>query len=98
MKKMIVASLLACISYANAQTANSSGAVLSSSTGRFVFGQISDYKSDQFMLDTQTGRVWQIVCILPDKDAPSLCGKRALSQIQYIDALGNLHPAPSPMK
>ena len=34
--------------------------VLSSSGGRFVFGQISDSAKDQFMLDTCTGRLWKI--------------------------------------
>ena len=34
--------------------------VLSSNSGRFVFGQISDSSKDQFMLDTLTGRLWQI--------------------------------------
>ena len=34
--------------------------VLSSENGRFVFGQISDSSKDQFMLDTQTGRLWRI--------------------------------------
>ena len=34
--------------------------VLSSPTGRFVFGQISDSSKDQFMLDTATGRLWRI--------------------------------------
>ena len=33
---------------------------LSSQAGRFVFGQISDSKKDQFMLDTHTGRLWRI--------------------------------------
>ena len=33
---------------------------LHSSNGRFVFGQISDSTKDQFMLDTQTGRLWRI--------------------------------------
>ena len=34
--------------------------VLSSNNGRFVFGQISNSSKDQFMLDTMTGRLWQI--------------------------------------
>jgi hypothetical protein len=34
--------------------------ILSSSEGRFVFGQISDSSKDQFMLDTRTGRLWRI--------------------------------------
>lgn len=35
--------------------------LLSSSNGRFVFGQISDMRRDQFLLDTQTGRMWTLV-------------------------------------
>ena len=34
--------------------------VLLSQSGRFVFGQISDSSKDKFMLDTFTGRLWQI--------------------------------------
>ena len=34
--------------------------LLSSQSGRFVFGQISDSSKDQFMLDTFTGRLWRI--------------------------------------
>lgn len=37
-----------------------SGKVLSSTGGRYVFGQISDSSKDQFMLDTHTGRLWRI--------------------------------------
>jgi hypothetical protein len=34
--------------------------VLSSDSGRFVFGQISGSSKDQFMVDTATGRLWRI--------------------------------------
>lgn len=34
--------------------------VLSANNGRFVFGQISDSNKDKFMLDTFSGRLWQI--------------------------------------
>ncbi len=34
--------------------------ILSSPTGRFVFGQISDSSKDQYMLDTWTGRLWHL--------------------------------------
>ena len=34
--------------------------VLSSKNGRFVFGQLSNSSKDKFMLDTLTGRLWQI--------------------------------------
>jgi hypothetical protein len=36
------------------------GSSLSSPGGRYVFGQISQMSRDQYMLDTQTGRLWQI--------------------------------------
>jgi hypothetical protein len=36
---------------------------LQSPNGRYVFGQISTFRRDQFMLDTQTGRLWEIVTI-----------------------------------
>lgn len=29
--------------------------------GRFVFGQISEMRRDQYLLDTQTGQVWQVL-------------------------------------
>jgi hypothetical protein len=29
--------------------------------GRFVFGQINEFSADQYLLDTQTGRVWRLV-------------------------------------
>lgn len=32
-----------------------------SGSGRFVFGQISSYRSDQYLIDTETGRVWNLV-------------------------------------
>ena len=34
--------------------------VLSSPGERFVFGQTSIARADQFMLDTKTGRLWQL--------------------------------------
>lgn len=34
--------------------------ILAAENGRFVFGQISDSSSDQFMLDTLTGRLWRV--------------------------------------
>lgn len=36
-------------------------AVLSAPGGRYVLGQISSARSDQFLLDTKSGRVWQLV-------------------------------------
>jgi len=42
------------------QKQESKQGVLNSQNGRFVFGQISDSSKDKFMLDTFTGRLWQI--------------------------------------
>jgi len=40
---------------------NSCPRVLASPNGRYVLGQISIVREDQFLLDTKTGRVWRIV-------------------------------------
>ncbi|MCK9488590.1 MAG: hypothetical protein M0Q42_04175 [Xanthomonadales bacterium] len=29
--------------------------------GRYVFGQVNEYNADQYMLDTQSGRLWRLV-------------------------------------
>lgn len=51
--------------------ANSSNAkVLGTDTGRYVFGQISDFRSDQFLMDTETGRLWRLV--VDEKDNPKM--------------------------
>lgn len=34
---------------------------LSVEGGRYVFGQLGEARADKYMLDTQTGRVWQVV-------------------------------------
>lgn len=46
--------------------------VLSSQGGRYVFGQISRMREDQFMLDTQTGQLWQMMLVGTNK-AIRLC-------------------------
>jgi hypothetical protein len=56
--------------------------ILCSATGRYVFGQISGSSKDQFMLDTLTGRLWQIaesgevgiyLRMVPYRDAEGVC-------------------------
>lgn len=42
--------------------ADAPGAVLSAPGGRFAFGQIGSGRVDQYLLDTQTGKVWQMQC------------------------------------
>ena len=60
--------------------------VLSSENGRFVFGQISDSSKDQFMLDTQTGRLWRI--------AETGAIGSFLRAIPYRDDKGEISPVP----
>lgn len=42
--------------------------VLASENGRYVFGQISEFRRDQFLLDTKTGRVWTTVVTKGEED------------------------------
>lgn len=71
--------------------------VLSSSNGRYVFGQISEYRRDQYMLDTQTGRLWQIVTrkgTNPDGSEASGEGFLILEPVAYSDINGKLDLVP----
>lgn len=59
-------------------------------SGRFVFGQISDYRRDQYMLDTQTGRLWKIVQHKPARVEganPQIAieGFDVLQSVPYVD-------------
>ncbi len=77
MKTIIIAAGLACSTlhahHALAQN-NLPGAIIASSGGRFVFGQMSGSGEDQYMLDTQTGRLWKL---------QSLEGALALVPVSY---------------
>ena len=56
------------------------GTVLGVQGGRFVMGQISGFRKDRFMLDTQTGRVW--VLVADEDDFPKL------EPVMYLTASG----------
>ena len=43
---------------------------LSAPGGRYVFGQISESRRDQYLLDTQTGRLWVQTCIILQQGRP----------------------------
>ena len=64
---------------------------LSAINGRFVFGQISDFRSDQYMLDTQTGRLWQIFERTDEKTGSS---GRVLQIIPFVSTEGKLSLLP----
>ncbi len=91
------------INSACSQTANQHASkVLSSSLGRYVFGQVSDFRADRFMLDTQTGRLWVASCApLPGSSTPtaelgSFCqnGMQVLEPIPYDHGLKGFSDLP----
>lgn len=61
MKKIVLMAVCLMSVSAWGQSEPKSGGVLSSANGRYVFGQVRHARRDQYMLDTQTGRLWQIV-------------------------------------
>ncbi len=60
MKKLIIIALIV-FSPLSSMAEFNKGSVLSSEHGRFAFGQISEFRQDQYMLDTTTGELWIIV-------------------------------------
>ncbi|MBW1863110.1 MAG: hypothetical protein JRJ02_12170 [Deltaproteobacteria bacterium] len=57
---LLFSSIVVCAQPLGIMSPQAQQNVLSSSNGRFVFGQISDSGKDRFMLDTFSGRLWQI--------------------------------------
>jgi hypothetical protein len=68
--------------------------VLQTEGGRFVFGQVSDWRADQFMLDTKTGRLWQVVMRTDDKGEQIGRGLQAIPYINPIDERISVEPKP----
>lgn len=69
MKRVLIA-VAACAALGawGQSTTKDAGKTLSSASGRYVFGQISDFRRDQYMLDTLTGRLWRIVQVSYKKE------------------------------
>jgi hypothetical protein len=61
-------------------------AVLSAPGGRYVLGQISSARADQNLLDTQSGRVWQVVVDTNNADI--------LQEVPYKSVDGSLSLLP----
>lgn len=58
---------------------------LASENGRFVLGQISEFRRDQFLLDTKTGRVWRVVV---DKSAEDGTEVSVLQPVPFVGVDG----------
>jgi len=92
MRSLLIAALLVA-SVAHAQEAPKRPA-LGSPNGRFVLGQIGEYASSQYLLDTQTGRVWEVVNMTDAKGANTGSGLR---QVKFITSDGAIWgPEPPP--
>ncbi|WP_461537494.1 hypothetical protein [Spongorhabdus nitratireducens] len=63
--------------------------ILGTPSGRYMFGQISDSRSDQFMLDIETGRLWVI-----EFDAK---GNRRLKPVPFVQLYGEEANVPEPL-
>ena len=58
---LVLAAVALSAGGANAVQAQASNTPAVLAGGRYVFGQINEYNADQYMLDTQTGRLWRLV-------------------------------------
>ena len=79
MRAVIFAALIAASSV-QAQEAPRRPA-LASTNGRFVLGQIGDYVSSQYLIDTFTGRVWEVVNMTDSKGNTT---GSALRQVKFL--------------
>lgn len=91
MKKIaVLLLLLSCNSFADEpiRVKQQSQKVLSTENGRYIFGQISDFRADQYMLDTQTGKLWSIG-LADIKVGDKTQEVRTLTPVQYLDTSGS---------
>lgn len=94
---LLFTSILVLTSQSFSQTTSAPGSVLSTQGGRYVFGQISEYRRDQYLLDSQSGRVWQVICVAKDKDDSKQCNLTALSPMYFTDTKGDLSGVTPPV-
>lgn len=83
---------------ADAAKPSAANKTLSSDGGRYVFGQVSEYRRDQFMLDTKTGQLWQIAernLKFEDGTTETIL---VLQQIRYAEPGGRLTKEPPATK
>lgn len=102
MRRLLIIVVLLTVIFAShiSLAQNSEGhphGILSSAGKRFVFGQISLFGRDRFMLDTETGRLWQFVVddkqnyLLQSVPYLMINGKRSLNAPSKEQDLENLN-------
>ena len=93
---ILCSALVMCATASHAQQSPSLHGVLSVPGGRYVFGQVSEFAKHQYMLDTQTGRLWKMICVVADKSAASSeCIYNRLDPVYYGDIDVTLPVVPS---
>lgn len=68
---------------------------LASPTGRYVLGQIDPARADQYLLDTQTGRVWQLACAEAG-ETPGSCKQTILQPVMILQSFVSHELSPYP--
>lgn len=95
MKRLVFLAALAASTIASAQH-TPDPKVVGTATGRFVMGQIGQNPNSQYLLDTQTGRVWEVIYLTDEKGVGSFSGLRQV-RFYTVDGLrwGPEPPPPS---
>lgn|SRR5487761_1938432 len=86
--KIVVTAIASALVLCGAASASAAGegwpsGSLSAPGGRYVFGQINQMARDQYMLDTQTGRLWRIMCAESDPADATKCLGTILVPVGY---------------
>lgn len=63
--------------------------ILAAANGRYVFGQISEMRQDQILLDTQTGRMWRMVIVPTKGPDGQYTDVPALAPIEFLHSAPN---------
>lgn len=87
--KLLLALLFLSVSETTFAQGASSGSKHGAATwgGRFQLIQLSEFRRDQFLLDTDTGRMWGIACTKDGKNGQ--CEMQSLIELE----VENLHKA-----
>ena len=85
--KKLFAVLLVVVCAVYAQDMKSGARTLSTGTGRYVLGQINDNAKEQFLFDTQSGRLWMLG--MTDDSM------KVLKEIPFADVNDGFTPTPN---
>lgn len=84
MKRIVVA--VAIFASVSCWAQDAKRQTLSAPGGRFVLGQIGDDASSQYLLDSQTGRVWEVINITNEQGQSIATG---LKPLRFYTPSGN---------